>query len=103
MSHFTARERLRYAFDSTLSRGTPALIGWLAVASLGLIVVIALPVWAARVAPVAEDGQPPSFIGVAWMSLMRTLDSGTMGGDTGSWPFRFHAGGDPGRTSSSAR
>jgi len=24
---------------------------------------------------------------VAWMSLMRTLDPGTMGGDTGSWAF----------------
>ncbi len=87
MAHFTVRERLRYAFDSTLSRGTPALIAWLALASAALIVVIALPVWAAKVAPAGEDGQTPSFIGVAWMSLMRTLDSGTMGGDTGSWWF----------------
>ena len=86
MSQFTARERLRYAFDSTLSKGTPALIAWLAVASAGLIVVIALPVWLANLAPAGEEG-PPSFIGIVWMSLMRTLDSGTMGGDTGSWPF----------------
>jgi len=83
---FTKRERLRYAFDSTLSRGTPALIGWLAVVSAALIVVIALPVWAARWAPPA-DGHPVGFVEVVWMSLMRTLDSGTMGGDTGSWPF----------------
>lgn len=86
MSPFTARERLRYAFDSTLSRGTPALIGWLAVVSAALIVVIALPVWAGHWAPEA-DGQRVSFIGVVWMALMRTLDSGTMGGDSGSWPF----------------
>jgi voltage-gated potassium channel Kch len=83
---FTPRERLRYAFDSTLSRGTPALIAWLAVVSAALIVVIALPVWAARWAPPA-DGHPVGFVEVVWMSLMRTLDSGTMGGDTGSWPF----------------
>ena len=83
---FTTRERLRYAFDSTLSRGTPALIAWLAVASAALIVVIALPVWAARWAPPA-DGHPVGFVEVVWMSLMRTLDSGTMGGDAGSWPF----------------
>ncbi|HET9767311.1 MAG TPA: potassium transporter TrkA, partial [Thermoanaerobaculia bacterium] len=83
---FTTRERLRYAFDSTLSRGTPALIAWLAVVSAALIVVIALPVWAARWAP-PSDGHPVGFVEVVWMSLMRTLDSGTMGGDTGSWPF----------------
>ena len=83
---FTTRERLRYAFDSTLSRGTPALIGWLAVASGALIVAIALLVWAARLAPPA-DGHPVGFVEVVWMSLMRTLDSGTMGGDVGSWPF----------------
>jgi voltage-gated potassium channel Kch len=86
MAAFTTRERLRYAFDSTLSRGTPALIGWLAVASAALIVAIALPVYLAHLAP-DSDGQPVSFIGVVWMGLMRTLDSGTMGGDTGSWPF----------------
>ncbi len=83
MAAFTTRERLRYAFDSTLSRGTPALIGWLAVASAALIVVIALPVWAARWAPLA-DGRPAGFVEVAWMSLMRTLDAGTMGGDAGA-------------------
>ncbi len=33
------RERLRYAFDNTLSRGAGALIGWLALATVLLIVV----------------------------------------------------------------
>ncbi|HMN27195.1 MAG TPA: hypothetical protein PKE45_03500, partial [Caldilineaceae bacterium] len=27
------------------------------------------------------------FVDLAWAGLMRTLDAGTMGGDTGSWPF----------------
>ena len=34
------RDRLRYWFDSTMDRGTSALIGWLGVASLALIAVI---------------------------------------------------------------
>jgi ion channel POLLUX/CASTOR len=34
------RTRLRYWFDNTMSRGTPALIGWLAIVSVVLIVVI---------------------------------------------------------------
>ena len=36
-----------------------------------------------------EDGSRIGFIQIAWMSLMRTLDAGTMGGDTGSWAFLF--------------
>ncbi|MBA9002911.1 hypothetical protein [Thermomonospora cellulosilytica] len=30
------RDRFRYWFDNTMSRGTPALIGWLGLASTGL-------------------------------------------------------------------
>ena len=29
------------------------------------------------------DGEPPGFVEAMWLSLMRTLDSGTMGGDAG--------------------
>src|SRR6266536_827497 len=32
--------RLRYWFDNTMARGTPALIAWLAVASLVLVVAV---------------------------------------------------------------
>jgi hypothetical protein len=34
------RDRLRYWFDTTMSRGTPALIGWLALVSVLLILVV---------------------------------------------------------------
>ena len=34
------RARLRYWFDNTMARGTPALVGWLGVLSLVLIVVV---------------------------------------------------------------
>jgi|CXWL01.1.fsa_nt_gi voltage-gated potassium channel Kch len=81
------RERLAYAFDNSLAGGPIVLIGWLAVVSVLLIVVLASIVWLTGIAPSAEDGTKPGFIQIAWMGLMRTLDSGTMGGDTGSWGF----------------
>jgi len=56
-------------------------MGWLGLASLVVIVVISLLVWATGIAP--EYG----LIELFWMSLMRTLDPGTMGGDSGTWPF----------------
>ncbi|GAA2618042.1 CASTOR/POLLUX-related putative ion channel [Streptomyces axinellae] len=74
------RERLRYWFDGTMDRGTPALIGWLALASAALIVAVASLV----VLFTDEDTEAHGgWLGVAWMSLLRTLDPGTMGGDTG--------------------
>ncbi len=74
-------ERLRYAFDNTMSKGPGALILWLALISVGLILVIALVVWLGGFLPGA------AFVDLFWMSLMRTLDPGTMGGDSGSWPL----------------
>jgi voltage-gated potassium channel Kch len=79
----TLRQRVRYQFDNLMSRGTPALIGMLFVASL-LVVLIAGAI--VSIAGFVQDGDATrlSFGEAAWQSLMRTLDSGTMGGDTGS-------------------
>lgn len=87
MRTITAAQRLRYWFDNTMSRGTIALIGWLAVVSLILIIIVSLVVTPLGLAP-SEDGQSPNLLEVMWLSLMRTLDAGTMGGDTG-WGFRI--------------
>lgn len=81
------RERLSYAFDSSLSRGPAMLIVWLGVVSVLMIVVLSAIVWALKLVPVDEGASAPSFIEIAWMALMRTLDAGTMGGDQGSWSF----------------
>jgi voltage-gated potassium channel Kch len=78
--------RLRYAFDKTMAAGPIALIGWLAVLSLLVVVVAGGFLALTRIAP--EGGEPLSFVEAFWESLMRTLDSGTMGGDTG-WGFRL--------------
>ncbi|GHH77257.1 lipoprotein [Streptomyces sulfonofaciens] len=77
---FRLRDRLRYWFDGTMDRGTPALIGWLALASLALVAVVSALVVAFTTSDAEQNG---GWRGVVWMSLLRTLDPGTMGGDTG--------------------
>ncbi|WP_067522841.1 CASTOR/POLLUX-related putative ion channel [Nocardia uniformis] len=79
MARVRGRDRLRFWFDRTMDRGTPALIGWLGLASLALITVVT--VLAALLAPADVEGVKGGWVGVAWMSLLRTLDPGTMGGD----------------------
>ena len=85
-SRFTLRQRLRYAFDNTLAKGTPALIGWLAMASAAFVALTAAIVTITGAAPLDDKGAPdPSSFGMQmWNNLMRTLDAGTMGGDKGT-------------------
>ncbi|MBI5302065.1 MAG: NAD-binding protein [Chloroflexi bacterium] len=93
MKQPTFTDRLRYAFDNTLSRGPIALIAWLAVVSVVFILVMATVITVTGVAnPPTEDAESgvvsldpvPDFFEIAWRSLMRTMDAGTMGGDTGT-------------------
>ena len=86
MKTITFWERMRYRFDNTMSKGAPALIIWLGLLSLVLILLAALILTAGRIGPGGGEGL--NFGEAAWESLMRTLDSGTMGGDEG-WGFRF--------------
>ena len=83
---FSLADRLRYRFDNYMARGTTALIG-----GLGMISLIAILAAAAvlSLGQVAQEGaEPPGFVEAAWESLMRALDSGAVGGDTG-WSFRL--------------
>ncbi|MFN3265347.1 MAG: CASTOR/POLLUX-related putative ion channel [Deinococcales bacterium] len=88
MEQITWREKFRYWFDNVMSRGPLATITLLFLASLGFITVIGLLVTAFGFAPKGEDGKPQGLADVVWGNLMRTLDSGTMGSDTG-WGFRI--------------
>jgi len=82
-------ERLRYWFDGVMSKGTGALIGLLALATLIFIVVVALVVQFFQViSPAPDDGQVGDFPELLWGNLMRAMDAGTVGGDTGWW-FRL--------------
>lgn len=88
MDHRTAtpRERLRYHLDNTFSRGTAALMLWLAIITALLVVLAGVILAIADISINGEQG----FIEGAWAALLRTLDPGTMGADTG-WPFRIIA------------
>ena len=79
-------ERLRYEFDKSMSAGPIALIGWLAVISTVLIAIAAAVIAILNIRP--ESGEHLDFFEAMWASLMRTLDAGTMGADTG-WGFRI--------------
>jgi ion channel POLLUX/CASTOR len=86
MRQITLGDRLRYRFDNTISRGTVALIGWLFVLLAALVFASSLVVYATGVAPEA-GGRRLGFLETLWLSLMRTIDPGGVGGDQGSWPF----------------
>ena len=84
MKTFTLRQRLRYAFDNTLSKGTPALIAWLAILTVAFLAVASILLVLVGAVPKGDEGATLSFTELMWHNLMRTLDAGTMGGDTGS-------------------
>jgi len=79
----TFTQRLRYQFDNLMSRGTPALIGMLFVFSLIIVMIAGAVISATGFVQEGTEGRL-SFGEAMWESLMRTLDSGTMGGDTGT-------------------
>ena len=80
----TFRQRLRYQFDNLMSRGTPALIGMLFVLSLIVVFIAGAIISVAGFVQEGDTTARLSFGEATWESLMRTLDSGTMGGDTGT-------------------
>jgi voltage-gated potassium channel Kch len=73
------KQRFQYWFDNFMSRGTGAMLTGLFVLSALIILAAAALVKLTNTAPNGE-----SFSELAWMSLLRTLDSGTMGGDAGN-------------------
>jgi voltage-gated potassium channel Kch len=78
----TWRDRLRYRVDEFFGRGTIALILGLFAVSVLIILVIAGAVFV-----FGADEQGRSLPELIWMGLLRTLDPGTMGGDTGTAGF----------------
>ncbi|MBV8856403.1 MAG: NAD-binding protein [Acidobacteria bacterium] len=90
MKKATLSQRLRYAFDRSLSGGTVSLIGWLALGSVLIVMTATVVIMLTGLAPEAAEGQEPQALGFAeafWQSLMRSIDPGTVAGDTG-WGYR---------------
>jgi voltage-gated potassium channel Kch len=81
----TIKTRFRYRFDNLMSKGSIALIGWLGILSLMLVITAAIILTVTGFSQ--DDADSLGFVEASWESLMRTLDPGTMGGDTG-WGFR---------------
>ncbi len=85
MKKITFGQRFRYWFDNLMSKGSVAMIGLLAVASLVMVATGAAVLTLFSIYP--EGGTPLHFAEGAWVSLARTMDSGAVGGDVG-WPYR---------------
>ncbi len=81
MRNITLRQRLRYSFDNTMSRGTPALVAWLGIITFVLICLAAFITWI--VSQTGDDAYGADGWSLFWRSLLRTLDPGTFGGDQG--------------------
>jgi len=95
MSKPSLAQTLRYKFDNSMSKGPSALIGWLALVTLVMILIGTAIVVVFSIFPMVptEDGsstvpQHLSFFETLWQTLMRSMDAGTVAGDTG-WPFRI--------------
>ncbi len=85
----TWRDHLRYRFENTLSKGTVAIIGWLALLSIVIVVLASLILAAMRVGQDPEDHEHPyGFFEGVWQSMLRTLDPGVVAGDNG-WQLRL--------------
>lgn len=87
MKQVTLKDRLRYAFDNSLSRGTIALIGWLALISLSIVLLAAIILFITGIKPEGNESGL-NFFEAFWQSLMRSIDAGTVAGDSG-WAFRL--------------
>ena len=84
MSKAGLGEQLRYRFDNSMSRGPSAMIGWLFLVSVLLIALVTGFVILTHSAPVGDDHKAPGLPALLWGNLLRALDSGALGNDSGS-------------------
>lgn len=78
-------DRLRYRFDNSMSRGTPALIAWLSVVTLLLILLFTVIV---QVFNLRDESENVGFFREIFQNLFHALDPGTVAGDGfTSWQF----------------
>jgi voltage-gated potassium channel Kch len=80
----TFNQRFRYRFDNFMARGTSAMIGMLFVCSFVIVVVAGAVISIGKIVQEGEGVSPLDFGEAAWLSMMRAMDSGSMGGDTGT-------------------
>ncbi|MCX6525495.1 MAG: hypothetical protein NTX58_12170 [Actinobacteria bacterium] len=79
--------RLRYMFDTGLSRGPSVVIGWLGLLTLLVILLAALLMTFLGLVGV-NGGARLGFGEAFWQAMLRVVDAGTFAGDS-SWPTRM--------------
>lgn len=88
MAKIKLSQKLRYKFDNTMSRGTGALMLWLAILTVVMIVIATAVVLIFSILPETEDAASMGVSETLWQTLMRAMDAGTVAGDVG-WGFRI--------------
>jgi K+/H+ antiporter YhaU regulatory subunit KhtT len=88
MKKISMWNKIKYAFDNLMSKGTLAMVALLGALSIIIVLISATIIALFKIQPTGE--KPLGFIEGFWLSMMRTLDPGTMGGDAG-WSFRIIA------------
>lgn len=81
MSKPTFRQRVRYWFDNTMSKGTKALISWLTIITL---VVVVIGSGLAVLASVIDEKSEGGFVANLWTAFIHVIDPGTITGDQAS-------------------
>jgi Trk K+ transport system NAD-binding subunit len=85
MKRFSLKDRIRYAFDAYMSKGTSALICGLAIITILIIAVAgAILILFGINQP---DAEGLSLFEALWAGFMHALDAGALGADYG-WAFR---------------
>jgi len=85
----TLKQKLRYRFDNLMARGAGAQMLILGLMTALAIVMTAVTLVVTDLAPKDDAGDPEPFAQLLWRGLMRAMDAGAVGGDTGSWAFLF--------------
>ena len=83
------KERIKYEFENTLSKGTIAIIGWLALVSLLIVILAGTIITVGQISLTADEKL--GFFEATWRSLMHALDAGAVGGDgaDNGWSYRL--------------
>lgn len=81
------RKRLQYTLDNLFSSGPWILILWLGIASLVVTLLAAIVLTSVGLAPGVEA--PFNFSEAFWLSLIRSLGGGSIGGRESAWGYRL--------------
>lgn len=88
MAKIKLSQKLRYHFDNTMSRGTGALMLWLAILTLVMILLATAIIIVFNILPDSTEEGSMEVGETLWQTLMRAMDAGTVAGDAG-WSFRI--------------